>query len=159
MKYSSVKNPQYIGHHKTQILVSVDFEGLGVVDFVADSNDIMPHGRKIHADIVAGKYGKIKPFTDDQDRAEKILDFRLFRNKFLSDTDWMVTRHLEQRELGRTNLSGEQFKQLLEVRQHVRDFTENPGFPTRQIDIPEWISTACRIQSSNNPGRGLAANA
>lgn len=155
MKYRNVKNPQYIGPHKSQILVTVEFETIGKVDFVADQNDTMAHGRAIFEEVVRGKYGPIKPFDDAQSRAKKAELFRSVRRQILGDTDWLVTRHRDQRDVGVTTLSQSQYKELLEFRQYVRDFPTHPGFPSREIDTPDWIATAC----GHIPGRGLAANA
>ena len=59
------------------------------------------------------------------------ITWQMERFAKLSNTDWLVTRHLEQQQLGMTtSLSAEQYTQLIAFRQSLRDLTEeNHQFP------------------------------
>jgi hypothetical protein len=59
--YSQVANPVWVDSSRTMIAVDVVFEQLGEspVKFNASPNDVMPYGREIYADLIAGKYGAI----------------------------------------------------------------------------------------------------
>jgi hypothetical protein len=79
--------------------------------------------------------------TNNPDKAMQIL--RQKRNSLLSDTDWLVLRHQDETARGvQTTLTTEQYTELLNYRQELRDLPENPSldvfnpvFPTK----PTWI--------------------
>ena len=57
--------PQWANAEKTAINLMVDFDHLGVVPFLASSDDPEAHGRAIFEDAKAGKYGKLKAYKED----------------------------------------------------------------------------------------------
>ena len=55
---------------------------------------------------------------------------RDWRNKLLSDTDWLVTRHRDEKDEGTgTTLTAKQFKELLRYRKALRDWDKVSAFP------------------------------
>ncbi len=54
----------------------------------------------------------------------------------LYETDWMVTRHRDQRDIGAdTSINEQQFLALLQYRQALRDLSEGLTFPSK----PEFL--------------------
>jgi hypothetical protein len=56
MEYHSIANPVYTDASRKMITVDVVFPSLGntPVKFNASPDDVMPHGRAIYAEIIAG---------------------------------------------------------------------------------------------------------
>ncbi|AIS14622.1 phage tail assembly chaperone [Pseudomonas chlororaphis] len=55
---------------------------------------------------------------------------RKWRQSVLADSQWLVTRHRDEQELGRgTTLTAKQYLELLEYRQALRDWPTCEGFP------------------------------
>lgn len=68
---------------------------------------------------------------------------RTWRDTSLSATEWCVTRHRDEQELGRgTSLKAAQFLELLEYRQALRDWPESSQFPApaSRPSTPTWIA-------------------
>lgn len=93
--------------------------------------------------VILGKYGTIfepapTPLTDEQTQKDLAMLVLIQREKKLSETDWLVTRHLEQKmlEIPQT-LSVVEFNNLLAYRQQLRDITTDPDFPN--CSIPELL--------------------
>jgi hypothetical protein len=66
---------------------------------------------------------------------------RKWRQSVLTDSQWLVTRHRDEQELGRgTTLTAKQYLELLEYRQALRDWPASDSFPemTARPPIPEW---------------------
>ena len=88
--------------------------------------------------VVGGKYGGIYEIVETpedvaQQQTTKIVSQR---NKLLTKSDWVVTRHLEEKMTGKDNtLSEEQFVEFLSYRQELRDITKLEDFPS--IPLPE----------------------
>lgn len=88
--------------------------------------------------VVGGKYGGIyeaveTPEDVAQQQTAKIVSQR---NKLLTKSDWVVTRHLEEKMTGKDHtLSEEQFAEFLNYRQELRDITRLENFPF--ISLPE----------------------
>ncbi|ELJ4826498.1 DUF4376 domain-containing protein, partial [Salmonella enterica] len=62
MKIISVKNPACTENGLINCMV--EFDGLdGIYPFTANPNDPEAHGRQLYADLKAGKYGPVTPFT------------------------------------------------------------------------------------------------
>ena len=63
---TSLKNPRWVNAEHTAIDCEITTSQFGdeVLPFTADPNDVEEHGRKIFADILAGKYGEIKEFVE-----------------------------------------------------------------------------------------------
>ena len=76
---------------------------------------------------------KHKPEDITQQQTAKIVSQR---NTLLTKSDWMVTRHLEEKMTGKDQaLSEEQFVEFLNYRQELRDITKLENFPF--ISLPE----------------------
>lgn len=68
---------------------------------------------------------------------------RTWRDTSLSATEWWVTRHRDEQELGRgTSLKAAQFLELLEYRQALRDWPESSQYPApaSRPSTPTWIA-------------------
>lgn len=61
MKIISATNPRWADDAQTIISLDVEFEGLGVLPFSAQSNDTEAYGRALFAQAVAGDFGAISP--------------------------------------------------------------------------------------------------
>ena len=67
---------------------------------------------------------------------------RAWRKSSLSATEWWVTRHRDEQELGRgTTLKAGQYLELLEYRQALRDWPDSSHFPACAFrpSVPEWL--------------------
>ena len=88
--------------------------------------------------VVGGKYGGIYEIVETpedvtQQQTTKIVSQR---NGLLTKSDWVVTRHLEEKMTGKDQtLSEEQFVEFLNYRQELRDITKLEDFPF--IPLPE----------------------
>lgn len=88
--------------------------------------------------VVGGKYGGIYEIVETpedviQQQTAKIVSQR---NTLLTKSDWVVTRHLEEKMTGKDQtLSEEQFVEFLNYRQELRDITKLEDFPF--ISLPE----------------------
>ena len=91
--------------------------------------------------VVGGKYGGIYEIVETpedvaQQQTAKIVSQR---NKLLTKSDWVVTRHLEEKMTGKDpTLSEEQFVEFLNYRQELRDITKLEDFPF--ISLPQQPS-------------------
>ncbi|WLH69912.1 phage tail assembly chaperone [Pseudomonas sp. FP2309] len=68
---------------------------------------------------------------------------REWRNQVVASTEWLVTRHRDEQDIGRdTTLTAEQFAELLLYRQALRDWPESPDFPgvEHRPVAPAWIA-------------------
>lgn len=68
---------------------------------------------------------------------------RSWRDGALLSIKWLRERHRDQQEIGGdTTLSGEQFTELLEYMQALRDWPQSPGFPDREHRpvAQDWIA-------------------
>lgn len=67
---------------------------------------------------------------------------RTWRQSALSATEWLVTRHRDEQELGRgTTLKAQQYLELLEYRQALRDWPGAGAFPSSVLrpSVPQWL--------------------
>lgn len=111
-------------------------------EFWIESKDIIEDPRT----LVVGKYRSLwepapSEKTEEQllkDKTEKLLNER---NAALSSTDWIVSRHMEQKVLTiSTSLSDEDFNKYLVYRQELRDITSDINFPNVELPaIPQII--------------------
>lgn len=88
--------------------------------------------------VVGGKYGGIYEIveTPEDVTQQQTAKFVSQRNTLLTKSDWVVTRHLEEKMTGKDQtLSEEQFIEFLKYRQELRDITELENFPF--ISLPE----------------------
>ncbi|MCU7250788.1 phage tail assembly chaperone [Pseudomonas koreensis] len=68
---------------------------------------------------------------------------RTWRESRLSGTQWLMTRHRDEQELGRVpTLSAGQYLALLEYRQALRDWPATDGFPAAATrpSAPLWLA-------------------
>ncbi|UVK89595.1 phage tail assembly chaperone [Pseudomonas sp. B21-051] len=73
---------------------------------------------------------------------EPLAAARTWRKNSLSATEWWVTRHRDEQELGRgTTLKAAQYLELLEYRQALRDWPDSSHFPAFAFrpSVPEWL--------------------
>lgn len=88
--------------------------------------------------VVGGKYGGIYETVETPEEltikeTNKILQQR---NKILTGTDWITTRHFEEKMLGKEiSLTDLQISEFLIYRQSLRDITQIEGFPF--ITLPQ----------------------
>lgn len=74
-------------------------------------------------------------YNSDEQRAVRV---RQERDKRLDDTQWLVSRHQEQLSNDiPTTLTDEEYEQLLQYRQALRDLTLQEGFPWQGGDNDE----------------------
>ncbi|WP_242204826.1 MULTISPECIES: phage tail assembly chaperone [unclassified Pseudomonas] len=69
---------------------------------------------------------------------------RTWREMTLSATEWLVTRHRDEQELGRgTLLKAAQYLELLEYRQALRDWPDSVLFPAADSrpSAPLWLAS------------------
>jgi hypothetical protein len=69
---------------------------------------------------------------------------RSWRQASLSATEWLVTRHRDEQELGRgTLLKAAQYLELLEYRQMLRDWPDSALFPAADSrpSAPLWLAS------------------
>lgn len=73
---------------------------------------------------------------------EKAADLRETRDFMLSSLDWRFDRYREQKILGIESTDSEQdFIDLLQYKQYLRDITKDPAFPDIQIKTFEEFKT------------------
>ena len=73
---------------------------------------------------------------------EKAADLRETRDFMLSSLDWRFDRYREQKILGIETTDSEQdFIDLLQYKQYLRDITKDPTFPDIQIKTLEEFKT------------------
>ncbi|NMY21123.1 phage tail assembly chaperone [Pseudomonas sp. WS 5410] len=68
---------------------------------------------------------------------------RRWRDQVISTSEWIVTRHRDEVDMGQeTQITPEQFSELLRYRQALRDWPTAEGFPS--IDLrpssPDWLA-------------------
>ena len=103
--------------------------------FTESNQDLIP------SRVVGGKYGGIYEIVETpedvaQQQTSKIVSQR---NKLLTKSDWIVTRHLEEKMTGKDHtLSEEEFVEFLNYRQELRDITKLEDFPF--ISLPQQPS-------------------
>lgn len=63
MQIESITNPVYIAADGSRIDCRLKWKEIGEeLPFTADPDDVEPHGRAIHAALVAGEYGPVAPY-------------------------------------------------------------------------------------------------
>ncbi|WP_236194254.1 phage tail assembly chaperone [Pseudomonas glycinae] len=78
------------------------------------------------------------------DDNEPLAAERAWRQSALAATEWQVTRHRDEQELGRgTTLKAQQYLELLEYRQAMRDWPGADAFPSSVLrpSAPQWLAT------------------
>ncbi|MBC8997741.1 hypothetical protein IAI51_14495 [Pseudomonas sp. N40(2020)] len=85
----------------------------------------------------------VVPTTLAADEQEPVSAARTWRQSSLSSTEWWVTRHRDEQELGHgTTLKAQQYLELLEYRQALRDWPESSHFPSAisRPSVPAWLA-------------------
>ncbi|MFP0198084.1 phage tail assembly chaperone [Pseudomonas sp. PHC1] len=80
--------------------------------------------------------------VEDKDR---LAAERTWRQSALAATEWQVTRHRDEQELGRgTTLKAQQYLELLEYRQALRDWPGAGAYPSpvSRPSAPQWLASA-----------------
>lgn len=75
---------------------------------------------------------------------ESLAAERTWRQTELAATEWQVIRHRDEQELGRgTTLKAQQYLELLEYRQALRDWPGAGAFPSSVLrpSAPQWLAT------------------
>lgn len=75
---------------------------------------------------------------------EPLAQERAWRQSVLAASEWQVTRHRDEQELGRgTTLKAQQYLELLEYRQALRDWPGAGAFPSSVLrpSVPQWLAT------------------
>ncbi|WP_289138884.1 phage tail assembly chaperone [uncultured Pseudomonas sp.] len=68
---------------------------------------------------------------------------RRWRDQVISTSEWIVTRHRDEVDMGQeTQITPEQFSELLRYRQALRDWPTAEGFPAADLrpTRPEWLA-------------------
>lgn len=118
---------------------------VGWCDFEPSQEDLATRGEfSVHSDnyfenplsVIVGKYKTLlepaEVITDENLAIQLLTE----RDRLLKDTDWISSRHFEQKTLGvDTSISDKQFEECLAYRQCLRDVTKQEGFP--HISLPD----------------------
>ncbi|WP_035877133.1 tail fiber assembly protein [Cupriavidus sp. amp6] len=124
MKYEDVKDPIYGSADGTVIFCRVKFDGMrDYVPFGAAAHDCTEHGRRIHAELMGGKYGSIASYAEHLATRQDELDAmaRSRRDALLRESDWVMLRSMESGQ----PVPGE----WLAYRQALRDAPMQAGWP------------------------------
>ncbi|MFM0367856.1 phage tail assembly chaperone [Paraburkholderia aspalathi] len=75
-------------------------------------------------------------------RADVAATMRAGRDAAMSATDWLVSRHQDEKIIGNgTTLTADQFASLLKYRQALRDLSDAPGWPSVALPAaPEFVT-------------------
>lgn len=68
---------------------------------------------------------------------------RRWRDQVISTSEWIVTRHRDEVDMGQeTQITPEQFSELLRYRQALRDWPTAEGFPAADLrpTPPDWLA-------------------
>lgn len=93
--------------------------------------------------------GKIEPcefeehqnaFVQDRVETSFVVELKTYVSQFLSDTDWLVNRHLEQRDIApdRRSIEEGEYRFLILYRQYLRDLTNNPPKNPQSFTFKEF---------------------
>lgn len=118
-----------------------------------ESMVLVPEGKEVDIGAPIGDFrpGSIEqseadnpvvPVTPADDEQESLSAARTWRQSSFSSTEWWVTRHRDEQELGRgTTLKAQQYLELLEYRQALRDWPDSDHFPAvvSRPSIPVWM--------------------
>lgn len=67
-----------------------------------------------------------------------VVELKNYVSQFLSDTDWLISRHLEQREINKTSLTESEYGDLISYRQYLRSLTNNPPENIQEFVFEEF---------------------
>lgn len=98
--------------------------------------------RQVRGEDLSWSIEKIPEKTPDEKRKEAEEQVRAERDRLLDDSMWMLQRHQSEKQLGRpTTLSEEEFLELLQYQQDLRDVPQQEGFPDAVVwpEKPSFI--------------------
>jgi hypothetical protein len=116
----------------------------------------VPEGQEVEIGAPIGEFPTVaEPLPAQQSRVvtqapivakeEPVIAARAWREASLNASEWLVTRHRDEQELGRgTSLKPTQYLELLEYRQALRDWPDSLLFPAADSRpaTPLWLTTA-----------------
>ncbi|MDI3399719.1 phage tail assembly chaperone [Pseudomonas sp. V88_4] len=103
---------------------------------MADAPSAIEPSRELQSPVV------VQAFTVEE--KEPLAQERAWRQSVLAASEWLVTRHRDEQELGRgTTLKAQQYLELLEYRQAMRDWPGADAFPSSVLrpSAPQWLAT------------------
>lgn len=114
----------------------------------------MPFIQRNDAGQIVGQFANQQPgyaeewIADDNPEllhispAQLAADERGWRDRGIDSTQWLVARHREQQEMNNTTLTGQQYTELLQYRQALRDWPQTTTFPAADFRpvAPSWIA-------------------
>lgn len=118
-------------------------------------NDVVEISEEHHAELLAGDAAGMIIITDDAGKpaladpppptAEALAAIeRIWRDEQLQATEWIVSRQRDELDMQRpTTLTTDQFAQLLQFRQRLRDWPAAGAFPTEadRPQAPDWLDS------------------
>lgn len=124
MNYTTVLTPSWANTEHTLINVTVNFENIGEVQFIASPLDAEPHGKEIYDRCVAGEFGVIAPFVPAViSNVALAASARSKRDALLASTDWSQLADVPQPTKDK----------WAPYRQALRDVPTQTGFPANII--------------------------
>lgn len=116
--------------------------------------DVVEISLEHHAELLAGDAAGMVIVTDEAgkpalaDRPPPTADAlaaieRIWRDVQLQSTEWIVSRHRDELDMQRpTTLTTDQFAQLMQFRQKLRDWPAGDDFPLieHRPSPPEWLA-------------------
>lgn len=156
INFASVSNPRYANAEHT--IINCDVEGFShlsaeaeTMEFTADPNDYMLHGREIFARCIAGEFGEVKSYVDyhgmDFIREWQKNLVRRLRPPMLSKLDVAYTRASELADIaeGDALTAANELKRSIALqRKALRDMTTNPALN----DVMTREQIAALVQSA-----------
>ncbi|WBF79422.1 hypothetical protein BNCALIDO_00032 [Aeromonas phage vB_AdhM_TS9] len=128
----------YIFNIEGKLLSTCDFEP-NIEDLQSRDEYFVKSDEELNQQrLVGGKYGGIYESVETPEELSKQQTTKIVshRNNLLNKYDWIVTRHLEEKMIGKDQtLSEEQFVEFLNYRQELRDIAKLENFPS--ISLPE----------------------
>ncbi|AVO57553.1 tail fiber assembly protein [Pseudomonas chlororaphis] len=99
---------------------------------------VVPLSPPVDVAVAVALVPEVRGKATDEDA---LVQERNWRQSMLSTSQWLVTRHRDEQELGRgTTLTAKQYLELLEYRQALRDWPVSGRFPEMiaRPPIPVW---------------------
>ncbi|MFJ1337182.1 phage tail protein [Pseudomonas caricapapayae] len=105
----------------------------------------------LHRELLDGQtdghaidFSSSPPTLIDRLKVSNTSNERAWRTFELQSTEWLMTRHRDEQDMGRENtLTEGRFTELLAYRQSLRDWPVSPVFPdsTQRPAPPLWLAT------------------
>ena len=97
-------------------------------------------GNLISVSLGGGQY-RLEEYKEPEKTTEELAqEKRIIRNEYINQITWRLERYNEQKELNiETTDSDEEYINLLQYRQYLRDITKESDFPnTIILSFEEW---------------------